>query len=145
MKLYARTLLIIIGLILFQSFLTFILVTNSIKTVNENDYTKELRNETAATLDTFYETKQLLWEGLLKMSSAGTLLEETVISSENADSTYSNAVKGLLNQNRVDWVVFRNVPEQHNSGASASAENHLLFSLNLTLFPFDEFSILQGV
>ncbi|MCF7944502.1 MAG: HAMP domain-containing protein [Spirochaetia bacterium] len=145
MKLYARTLLIIIGLILFQSFLTFILVTNSIKTVNENDYTKELRDETAAALDTFYETKQLLWEGLLKMSSAGTLLEETVISSENADSAYSKAVKGLLNQNRVDWVVFRNVPEQHNSGASASAETHLLFSLNLTLFPFDEFSILPGV
>ncbi|MCF7952884.1 MAG: HAMP domain-containing protein [Spirochaetales bacterium] len=145
MKLYARTLLIIIGLILFQSFLTFILVTNSIKTVNENDYTKELRDETAAALDTFYETKQLLWEGLLKMSSAGTLLEETVISSENADSTYSTAVKGLLNQNRVDWVVFQNIPERHNSGASASAENHLLFSLNLTLFPFDEFSILPGV
>lgn len=75
MKLFSKTLLCFISVIIFQSSLTIFFITNLTKRSNLEDARKELRAETAIVLENYHSWKRGLWKSLNEMQHDQPLVE----------------------------------------------------------------------
>ena len=73
MKLFQRTLLSFVGIIMLQGALTIILVTDSIGNAQSVDAWRELRNEAVTVYDNVNAWKRLLWKGSVEFQDDGEL------------------------------------------------------------------------
>ncbi len=64
MKLFTKTLLFFISLIVFQSSLTILLITNITKRGNLEDAEKELKQEAASSVENYHSWKRGIWKSL---------------------------------------------------------------------------------
>ncbi len=67
MKLFTKTLLFFISVILFQSSLTIFLITNITKRSNLEDAVKELKNEATIVFDNYNSWKRGIWKNLIEL------------------------------------------------------------------------------
>ena len=67
MKLFTKTLLFFIGVIVFQSALTILLITNVTRRANLSDAQKELEDEAAILYDSFNSWKRQIWISLISI------------------------------------------------------------------------------
>ena len=64
MKLFRKTLLFFIGVIVFQSTLTILLITNVARRANLADAQRELEDEASVLYDGFNSWKRQIWKSL---------------------------------------------------------------------------------
>jgi hypothetical protein len=68
MKLFRKALLFFIGAILFQSVLTFLLVTNITRRTNLDDAERELGEESSILYESFNSWKRQIWVSLIDIA-----------------------------------------------------------------------------
>ncbi|MFI5369752.1 MAG: hypothetical protein ACHQ1F_12155, partial [Spirochaetia bacterium] len=69
MKLFRKTLLFFIGVIVFQSTLTILLITNVARRANLADAQRELEDEASVLYDGFNSWKRQIWKSLIDIGS----------------------------------------------------------------------------
>lgn len=141
MKLFVRSLLLFLSVILIQYFLTYILITNVINSVNETDARESLESETAAVSASFAEAKRKMWYGLVRMKRSEQLknfLDER--SAELLGGDFRSMLKELLPADAADWIAFSRT--EMGSGGIPGGEMSIpiqLITLDVTMIPPEPF------
>ncbi len=118
MKLYTKTLLIIIILISFQAILTGVFVTRIISNNNVMDARLELQRESTLIANNFYSWKRHLWKQLMRINHYASDKNPTTIQEED--------ISTLLISTNVDAVVVRSEVGSFNIETISTSEDFIL-------------------
>ena len=100
MKLFTKTLLFFIGVIVFQSALTILLITNVTRRANLSDAQKELEDEASVLYEGFNSWKRQIWVSLIALHNDRELARR---SSDGGD----RFLREKLLETKVDALVLR--------------------------------------
>ncbi len=128
MKLFGRVLLFFLGVIVLQSLLIFLLVTNIVEVENVEDARDEILIESEAAFDAFHDIKQRLWESLLRIRASRIFTEFL-----NEPSEFHGGVNDLVDSGAVDWLVLKNADDSVR-----------VLNQNYAAFPFEAYPMLHS-
>ncbi len=136
MRLFRKTLLFFIGVIVFQSALTLPLITNLIHRINRSEAERELEEESTILYDSFNAWKRQVWISLIG------------IREERADRT-SRSLRELLLSTKVDVIALKDSRGRISAMAQGAPGSFLMTDLeglaNSKSHPYLELSIIRGI
>jgi signal transduction histidine kinase len=101
MKLFRKTLLFFIGVIVFQSALTILLITNVTRRANLADAQRELEDEASVLYDGFNSWKRQIWKSLIDIANDRHLARQ-------GPDDRERSLKVLLLVSKVDTIALKN-------------------------------------
>jgi len=147
MKLFTKTLLFFISVIIFQSSLTTFLITNITKRSNLEDAIKELKNETTIVFDNYNSWKRGIWKALIEIQQDQQIVD---ILQNYRDAPFQKTLTGYLKDillvSGIDIFVLKNSSHAETEIISITYNNFSLSELqelgNRKTHPYIEFRLL---
>ncbi len=102
MKLFRKTFLFFIGVIVFQAALTILLITNVTRRANLADAGRELGDEATVLYDGFNSWKRQIWKSLIELANAPRVARE-------APDALDRSLRELLLTSKVDALALKNM------------------------------------
>jgi signal transduction histidine kinase len=135
MRLFRKTLAFFIGVIIFQSALTFPLIVNLTRRINRSEAQQELRDESTILYDSFNSWKRQVWISLIQIYRS------------NADEAALTS-RELLLSTKVDAIVVANARGKLLAFVQDSPGSFVMADLeglaNMKSHPYLELSLLRG-
>lgn len=120
MKLFNKTLYIFISLIVFQAFLTIVLITNFIRKNNTQEAKVEVENESADVYESLNAWKRSIWENLISLKNDNKL--KLIINRENySDIELINYLKNYFMGSGFDFILV----QSNSNSAHSNGELHI--------------------
>lgn len=130
MKLFTKTLLFFISIIIFQSSLTIFLITNITKMNNLEDAIKELKNEATIVFDNYNSWKRGIWKDLIEIQTDHQISE--ILQNHREASFQKNLtgyLKEMLQGAGIDIFVVRSSTHSETDIIPITYNNFSLFEL----------------
>ena len=145
MKLFTRSLLFFISVIVFQSGLTILLITNISKRSNLEDAGKELRQEAGIVAENYNSWKRSIWKSLNEISSTAQFSE---LLEEPQEEHLQEVLREKLSASGVDAFVLKYAAHHQIDIQPLTYNNFLLSDLqgleNFKTHPYLELRILAN-
>lgn len=141
MRLFSRTLILFLGVIVIQSLLTFLLIDNVISTVNQKDAQDELYFE-ATTVDVrFHQAKRDMWNGLVRIKRS-VLIREFLSTHPDAVMSidFRKILREVLDSESIDWLRFRKYNNTNITQTEVSNLNRDIIAFDATIIPPQDFT-----
>ena len=140
MRLFRKTLLFFIGVIVFQSALTIPLITNFVHRINLSEAQRELEDESTILYDSFNSWKRQIWMSLIQMS-------RTPGAAESPDRA-ARSLRELLLSTKVDAIVLKEPGGRISAMAQGAPGSFVMTDLeglaNVKSHPYLELSLIRG-
>jgi len=150
MRLFRKTLLFFIGVIVFQSALTIPLITNLIHRINLSEAQRELDDESSILYDSFNSWKRQIWISLIEISRGSTAGSpgSAAVASSSPD-VVSRSLRELLLSTKVDVIVLKDAGARISAMAQGAPGTFTMTDLeglaNVKSHPYLELSLIRGI
>ena len=135
MRLFRKSLLFFIGVILFQSALTIPLITNLVNRINFSEAQGELENESGVLFDSFNSWKRQIWISLIQIG-------------RQSPAPFSRSFRELLLSTKVDAIVMKDPGGRISALVQGVPGTFTMTDLdglaNVKAHPYLELSLIRG-
>ena len=115
MKLFTKTLLLFISIIIIQSSLTIIFITNIVKNSNLIDSRKELRIDANEIFENYHSWKRSIWKNLISIMNNEELINNFTDKRDiYLTDTFINNLKEMLLVSGIDIIILRSNTNPHS-------------------------------
>ncbi|HUI71084.1 MAG TPA: ATP-binding protein [Spirochaetia bacterium] len=150
MRLFRKTLLFFIGVIVFQSALTIPLITDFVHRINLSEAQGELEDESSILYDSFNSWKRQIWISLIEIQRGGIAGSPSGSAGLYASpDVTSRSLRELLLSTKVDVIVLKDARAMISAMAQSVPGTFTMTDLeglaNVKSHPYLELSLIRGI